>query len=139
MRYLNSKPKKNKDKDYKNMSPSNSPKINNPADENYNPMKAEEMKDLQEFIKENSLRYYETSTKLHFNFNRFFLSIFNEKIKASNDIFSSSYVEEKLNNILLLKPNFSKAERKTQDIKEEIYSEDYEELMLSTHDSKIFI
>jgi hypothetical protein len=63
------------------------------------------------FITENNFQYYEVSTKMFFNFEKFFERMFFETFSNVREDFSESYFKERFNYILQYRPNFAKAER----------------------------
>jgi hypothetical protein len=67
--------------------------------------------ELNQFLTSHSFNYYEISTKMFFNFEKFFEKLFFDVLESSNESFSTKYFKERFNYIMTLRPTFARSER----------------------------
>jgi hypothetical protein len=67
--------------------------------------------ELNVFLNAHNLNYYEISTKMFFNFEKFFEKLFFDVLESSNEAFSTKYFKERFNYVMTLRPTFARSER----------------------------
>ena len=74
-------------------------------------LKKPQQKRLDDFISNNNFNFYEISTRMFFNFEKFFEKLFFDLLGGLNENFSKENFKSRFNLLINKRPNFSKAER----------------------------
>lgn len=82
-------------------------------------------REVNNYLRETDLQYYEISTKMFFSFEKFFEKMFFDLFANMNEDFNSEYFRERFHNVLLLRETFSKAARKNPEPNDYPSPQDY--------------
>ena len=82
------------------------------------PFSLEEKEMVVNFINNHNFKYYEITTKMLFNFEKFYEAMFFELYLNQDDFFKTQYFQERFTHILNFRQTFPKAERVTSKIED---------------------